>query len=72
MFICFSGATIVIFLVYVANIIITSSTSSLVHSLITTFNTQFELKDLGLLSYFLGLEVQPTPLGIQLHQLIYV
>lgn len=61
-----------IFLVYVDDIIITSSTSSLVHSLITTFNTQFELKDLGLLSYFLGLEVQPTPLGIQLHQLIYV
>nr|CAN81183.1 hypothetical protein VITISV_010634 [Vitis vinifera] len=42
------------------DIIINGSTFSLVHSLITTLNTQFALKDLGPLFYFLSLKVQLT------------
>lgn len=72
MFIWFSIAAMVIFLVYVDDIIINGSTFSLVHSLITTLNTQFALKDLGPLSYFLSLEVQLTSSSIWLHQSKYV
>lgn len=57
----------VILLVYVDDIIVTDNTFSLVHSLITNLNTQLVLKDLGSLSYFLGLKVQPTLSSVHLH-----
>lgn len=72
MFIWFSIVAIVIFLVYADDIIINGSTFSLVHSLITTLNTQFALKDLGPLFYFLSLKVQLTSSSIWLHQSKYV
>lgn len=72
MFIQCSRVVMVILLVYEDDIIITYNTFSLVHSLIMNINTQFVLKDLSSLSYFLGLKVQPTSLGVHLHQSKYV
>ncbi|BBH07344.1 hypothetical protein Prudu_019255 [Prunus dulcis] len=49
---------VVILLLYVDDIIITGSDPSLVTSVIQALSEVFELKDLGKLKYFLGLEVQ--------------
>ena len=46
------GSSIIILLIYVDDIIITSSHSVLVNSLINQLHNQFALKDLGSLSYF--------------------
>lgn len=50
-------------LVYVDDIIITRSSDSLIHELITKLNAKFALKQLGDLDYFLGLEVKKQPDG---------
>ncbi|XP_018501609.2 uncharacterized mitochondrial protein AtMg00810-like [Pyrus x bretschneideri] len=48
---------IVILLLYVDDIIITGSNSSKVQKVITELSEVFELKDMGKLTYFLGLQV---------------
>lgn len=50
-------------LVYVDDIIVTGSSSSLISSLIHKLNATFALKELGELDYFLGIEVKKTPTG---------
>ncbi|CAJ2668892.1 unnamed protein product [Trifolium pratense] len=52
---------IVYLLVYVDDIIITGSSSQLVTSLVHKLNSVFSLKQLGLLDYFLGIEVKHLP-----------
>lgn len=49
------GLTLV--LVYVDDILITGSDSAYISSLIKTLSSRFVMKDLGSLSYFLGIEV---------------
>ena len=51
------GTDVVILLLYVDDIIITGSNSQLIQSVITTLNAAFDLKDMGRLSYFLGLQI---------------
>lgn len=53
-----SKGTCVYVLVYVDDILITSTSSQLIHDLIKKLHTQFVLKQLGTLDYFLGIEVQ--------------
>lgn len=50
-------------LVYVDDIIITSSDSNLVHNLIQKLNSVFTLKQLGALDYFLGIKVHKQQNG---------
>lgn len=50
-------------LVYVDDIILTGSSSSLISDLIGKLNCKFALKQLGELDYFLGLEVKRTVIG---------
>lgn len=59
-------------IVYVDDIIITGPDQAHLLSFITTLATRFALKDLGHLSYFLGVEVIPTAHGLFLSQRKYV
>ena len=58
-------------LLYVDDIIITGSNSSIVSDIIQQLSATFALKDLGPLSYFLGLQFEYTPTGIFDHQSKY-
>jgi hypothetical protein len=59
---------IVVLLVYVDDIVITCSDSRVIVDLQQHLQSTFYMKDLGSLSYFLGLEVSSTSSGILLHQ----
>jgi histone deacetylase 1/2 len=55
-------------LVYVDDIILVSSSASATDHLIATLSSQFSIKDLGKLHYFLGLEVSHHDAGLTLTQ----
>lgn len=55
LFVYRSGSDVILLLVYVDDVIITGSSPHLIDNLIATLDKQFALKDLGLLSYFLGI-----------------
>ena len=57
---------------YVDGIIITGPNSSTVSSIILSLANRFSLKDLGNLSYFLGVEVLPHSIGLFLSQSKYI
>jgi histone deacetylase 1/2 len=57
MFFHFGASTTLIVLIYVDDILITGSSSQQISSLITRLDSVFALRDLGRLSYFLGIEV---------------
>ncbi|XP_019072894.1 retrovirus-related Pol polyprotein from transposon RE1 [Vitis vinifera] len=63
-----SDMGIVVLLVYVDDIVITGSDSALLGQLKTHLSESFHMKDLGPLTYFLGLEVHHSPSGISLNQ----
>jgi len=58
-------------LVYVDDMVITGSDDKVISALKSYLSAQFHMKDLGYLSYFLGLEVNRTPEGIFLCQRKY-
>ena len=62
----------VYFLVYVDDPIITSSDPQVVNQIIGKLDTTFSAKDLGLLSFFCGVEVVPNPIGVLLSQHKYI
>ncbi|RVW84364.1 Retrovirus-related Pol polyprotein from transposon RE1 [Vitis vinifera] len=66
-----SDMGIVVLLVYVDDIVITGSDSALLGQLKTHLSESFHMKDLGPLTYFLGLEVHHSPSGISLNQYKY-
>ena len=55
-------------LIYVDDIIVTSSSTKAVDALLQDLHMDFALKDLGSLHYFLGIEVKPVSNGIVLSQ----
>ena len=55
-------------LIYVDDIIVTSSSSEAIPALLRDLNEHFAIKDLGDLHYFLGIEVTRTPDGLLLSQ----
>jgi hypothetical protein len=71
MFVFRSSIGIMILLVYVDDIILTGSSSSLLHSFIRVLSQQFAMKDLGELHYFLGIEAKRTSTGLHLCQSKY-
>lgn len=59
-------------MVYVDDVIITGNNDSLIDKFVSMLDTTFALKDLGILHYFLGLQVHYLPSGILLNQEKYV
>jgi len=55
-------------LLYVDDIVLTASSSTLLQRVINNINAEFKLKDMGSLHYFLGIQVQRSPSGFFLHQ----
>lgn len=60
-----------VLLLYVDDIVLTGNIPSLLSSFISTLGAEFEIKDLGPLHYFLGLEASPFSSGLHLSQARY-
>jgi hypothetical protein len=54
--------------VYVDDLVLTGSDQSFARDVINHLGTQFSLKDMGDLRYFMGIEVIPTKSGLFLSQ----
>ncbi|CAH9116104.1 unnamed protein product [Cuscuta europaea] len=72
LFIFHMDGCFLLLLVYVDDIIITANKPAILSSFITKLASQFSLKDLDALSYFLGLEALRTPSGLLLTQQKYI
>lgn len=70
--ICRENDVIIYILVYVDNIIITGSHTSFLDSIISKLRPEFSIRDLGPLSYFLGVQVSIGRDGIFLSQHQYI
>ena len=66
------GPAIVVLLLYVDDIIITRSASGEIQQVISALTTEFDIKDLGFLHYFLGIQITRTATGLFLSQTKYV
>ncbi|CAN6676582.1 unnamed protein product [Malus baccata var. baccata] len=62
----------VLLLLYVDDVIITGSSSHMITQVITALTAEFEMKDLGLLHYFLGLQISYTSDGLFVSQTKYI
>jgi hypothetical protein len=72
LFILSDGINIFYLLVYVDDILLTGSNSAMLHHLIQLLSSKFKLRDLGVVHYFLGIEVQSTSIGLMLRQHKYI
>ena len=70
LFVFYSAKTIIYLLLYVDDIIITGNNSFQIN-LITALGQVFELKDLGSLHYFLGIQITKSSYGLTLTQSKY-
>lgn len=68
LFIFQNNDTIIYLLVYIDDIIITGNNDQSLNKCISHLASRFSLKDLGPLTYFLGVEVNSHPKGILLSQ----
>jgi hypothetical protein len=66
LFILSVSADIFYLLVYVNDILLTGSNSTIRDRLIQLLSSEFKLHDLDIVHYFLGIEVQSTAMGIML------
>ena len=66
-----AGSTVLYLLLYVDDIIIIGSAPTQIAYLISTLSATFDLKDLGPLNYFLGIQITPTKYGLTLSQTKY-
>ena len=71
MFVYHQGNTTAYLLLYVDDIILTATTTTLLRQLTDRLHAEFALKDLGPLHYFLGIEVVRRADGFFLHQRKY-
>ncbi|KAI5348760.1 hypothetical protein L3X38_001647 [Prunus dulcis] len=72
LFVKHTGSDVLALLLYVDDIILTGSSDALIQEVIDDLSSVFELKDLGLLTYFLGLQISyPSSGGIFVNQYKY-
>ena len=71
-FVLNNGGNILYLLIYADDIILTCNNSVYVDQFVASLALRFSLKDLGSLSYFLGVEVVPHKSGILLSQRRYI
>jgi hypothetical protein len=71
LFIYKHNSIIAYLLLYVDDIVLTSNTLAYLDQLVTQLSTVFDLKDLGSLHYFLGLQVTRSATGLYLNQAKY-
>ncbi|XP_028949353.1 uncharacterized mitochondrial protein AtMg00810-like [Malus domestica] len=62
----------VVLLLYVDDIILTGSSSQLIDAVIIALTKEFDMKDLGHLHYFLGLQITYQPDGLFVSQTKYI
>ncbi len=72
LFVLCHGSITVYLLLYVDDIIITGNDSSTISRIISELSATFELKDLGPLRYFLGLQIEYKKVGFFIHQSKYI
>ena len=72
LFILHSSDITIYLLVYVDDIIITSTNTNIIQRYIDLLAQRFSIKDLSALSYFLGIEVLTTSSGVLLTQRRYI
>ena len=65
------GDVLIYMLVYVDDIVFTGNNAKAIDRFIQVLSNRFSLKDMGALSYFLGLEVTRSSAGIRLNQRKY-
>ena len=68
LFIYNKATTVIFVLIYVDDVIVSSSSSSATNALLHDLSSEFALKDLGDLHFFLGIEVKKIPHGIVMNQ----
>jgi hypothetical protein len=71
LFIFRRGSDTIYLLLYVDDIILTTSSPELLRRTISTLQREFTMKDLGPLHHFLGITVERRPDGLFLHQRTY-
>lgn len=71
MFVLRQASGMAYLLLYVDNMILSASTPSLLQHIVARLKSAFAIKDMGLLQYFLGIEVKRTPTGFFLSQSKY-
>jgi hypothetical protein len=71
LFILHRGPDMVYLHLYVDDIILTTSSSKLLHHTIAVLQREFAMKDLVPLNHFLGITVEHRPDGLLLHQCTY-
>lgn len=71
-FIYKQGTLITYLLVYIDDLVLTSNQPQFLASIIDQLGDRFFLKDMGLLHFFLGVDVVPTKSGLFLSQLQYI
>ena len=65
------GKLLLIVATYVDDLFVTGNSASAVKRFKEAMSKQFEMSDLGLLTYYLGIEVKQGPNGITIHQEAY-
>ncbi|XP_018499873.2 uncharacterized mitochondrial protein AtMg00810-like [Pyrus x bretschneideri] len=72
LFVKHTESGVVILLLYVDDIIIRMSATTIISEVISALATEFDIKDLGSLHYFLGIQITQTAEGLFLSQHNYV
>jgi hypothetical protein len=72
LFICRNSLYTIYVLIYVDDIIITSSSNQAIDTLLSNLKSDFAVKQLGPLKFFLGIEVLNSPNGVLLSQQCYI